>query len=87
MDLTERAHFYCSWPLISGISEGALENERVLPAMLKLDSLMKAVRAMITGERMGMEAFLYPHEGLWLNRRIGSLPWMFPVRAKGKYVI
>lgn len=40
----------------------------------------KTFRAMITGERMGLEAFLFPEEGVALNRRIGSIPWMFPTR-------
>jgi hypothetical protein len=27
---------------------------------------------------MGLEAFLFPHEGIQLGRSIGSSPWMFP---------
>lgn len=41
----------------------------------------KLLRAMITGDRMGLEAFLFPHEGILLGRSIGSGPWMFPYRT------
>lgn len=27
---------------------------------------------------MGLEAFLFPHEGITLARSLGSTPWMFP---------
>lgn len=27
---------------------------------------------------MGLEAFLFPHEGIQLARSLGSTPWMFP---------
>ena len=32
----------------------------------------------VTGERMGLEDFLYPEEGLELARRCGSSAWMYP---------
>ena len=32
----------------------------------------------VTGERMGLEDFLYPEEGLELARRCGSSGWMYP---------
>lgn len=38
----------------------------------------KLLRAIITGDRMGLEAFLFPHEGITLARSLGSTPWMFP---------
>jgi phospholipid:diacylglycerol acyltransferase len=36
----------------------------------------KTLRAMVTGERMGLEAFLFPEEGRALNRLLGSIPCM-----------
>jgi len=38
----------------------------------------KSVRATVSGERMGLDAFLYPEEGVLLSRAVGSSPWMFP---------
>jgi len=38
----------------------------------------KSVRATISGERMGLEAFLFEDEGVLLSRGCGSSAWMFP---------
>lgn len=38
----------------------------------------KLLRAMVTGDRMGLEAFLFPEEGIMLGRSLGSSAWMFP---------
>jgi hypothetical protein len=31
---------------------------------------------------MGLDAFLYPEEGVMLSRAVGSSPWMFPSLPK-----
>jgi len=38
----------------------------------------KSFRSLLTGDKMGLEAFLSDDEGLALNRSIGSVPWLFP---------
>jgi hypothetical protein len=38
----------------------------------------KSIRALVTGERMGLDDFLYLEEGLELSRTCGSTCWMLP---------
>ena len=38
----------------------------------------KALRGVIDGDKMGLEAFLSDEEGLLMGRSLGSAPWMFP---------
>lgn len=42
----------------------------------------KSIRATISGERMGLDAFLYPEEGVRMTRNVGSSPWMYPIKLK-----
>eukprot|EP01089_Gocevia_fonbrunei_P014427 TRINITY_DN3950_c1_g1_i1.p1 TRINITY_DN3950_c1_g1~~TRINITY_DN3950_c1_g1_i1.p1 ORF type:complete len:456 (+),score=85.49 TRINITY_DN3950_c1_g1_i1:1-1368(+) len=39
----------------------------------------KAVRATITGDQFGLDAFLWPEEGITLCRLLGSVPWLLPI--------
>mmetsp|Transcript_19419 Transcript_19419/g.54554 ORF Transcript_19419/g.54554 Transcript_19419/m.54554 type:complete len:1295 (+) Transcript_19419:74-3958(+) len=39
----------------------------------------KSVRAVISGDCLGLEAFLTEEEGLQMSRGSGSLPWLFPI--------
>ena len=39
----------------------------------------KSVRAMIDGDKMGLDAFLDHNEGLMLGRSLGSATWLFPL--------
>lgn len=41
----------------------------------------KCIRAMIDGDRMGLDAFLEKEEGLMLGRSLGSAPWLFPLES------
>merc|ERR1719399_1461691 len=38
----------------------------------------KPVRGVISGDKMGLEAFLNDDQALSLCRGMGSLPWLFP---------
>ena len=40
----------------------------------------KTVRAIVSGDQMGLEVFLTPEEGRTLSRRSASLPWLFPIQ-------
>eukprot|EP01094_Clydonella_sp_ATCC50884_P026463 TRINITY_DN7262_c0_g1_i1.p1 TRINITY_DN7262_c0_g1~~TRINITY_DN7262_c0_g1_i1.p1 ORF type:complete len:1217 (-),score=447.96 TRINITY_DN7262_c0_g1_i1:241-3612(-) len=42
----------------------------------------KSIRATISGERMGLDAFLYPEEGVRMTRNVGSSPWMYPSKLQ-----
>ena len=39
----------------------------------------KAVRSVVSGDRMDLDVFLTHQEGLFMCRRSASLPWLFPV--------
>ena len=39
----------------------------------------KAIRSVVSGDRMSLEVFLTPKEGLEVSRRVASLPWLFPL--------
>mmetsp|Transcript_30290 Transcript_30290/g.63478 ORF Transcript_30290/g.63478 Transcript_30290/m.63478 type:complete len:777 (+) Transcript_30290:215-2545(+) len=41
----------------------------------------KTIRAMMVGDKMGLDAFLEDVEGLVLGRSLGSVPWLFPLNA------
>ncbi len=41
----------------------------------------KPLRAVIDGEKMGLDAFLDDDEGLMLGRSLGSAPWLFPLEG------
>ena len=42
----------------------------------------KSVRGLLSGERLGLEAFLSEDDGLALARHIGATPFLFPVGCK-----
>jgi len=39
----------------------------------------KSVRAVIDGDKMGLDAFIDDDEGLMFGRSLGSTPWLFPL--------
>ncbi|KAL7531494.1 hypothetical protein ACHAXR_007599 [Thalassiosira sp. AJA248-18] len=41
----------------------------------------KTIRAIIDGDKMGLDVFLDKDEGLMLGRSLGSAPWLFPVES------
>jgi hypothetical protein len=41
----------------------------------------KCLRGLLSGEMMGLEPFIFQHEGIALSRRNGSTPWMMPIAS------
>eukprot|EP00009_Paramoeba_aestuarina_P000165 CAMPEP_0201510756 /NCGR_PEP_ID=MMETSP0161_2-20130828/3327_1 /ASSEMBLY_ACC=CAM_ASM_000251 /TAXON_ID=180227 /ORGANISM="Neoparamoeba aestuarina, Strain SoJaBio B1-5/56/2" /LENGTH=316 /DNA_ID=CAMNT_0047905985 /DNA_START=416 /DNA_END=1367 /DNA_ORIENTATION=+ len=39
----------------------------------------KSIRSVVSGDRLDLDVFLTPEEGLIMCRRTASLPWLFPV--------